>query len=94
MERVDELALETFGSSTSGYLREGVHRNNWQIENLEGGDWQQVINRLNKICRISYGGDVIYALEQPAAGMDNIWIIGSFNLLVLLPTMKQIILNK
>ena len=65
-----------------------------KLKTWKGVTDNQVINRLNNICRISYGGDVIYALEQPAAGMDNIWIIGSFNLLVLLPTMKQIILNK
>ena len=40
--------------------------------------YNQVINRVNNICRKAYGGDALCALEQPSAGMvqnSNYWFL-------------------
>ena len=88
MERVDEPALETLGLKPASIWKKVYAEITTKSKTLKGMNDNQLINRVNDISRKFYGGDALCALEQPAAGMVQILITGSFNFLVLLTSTK------
>ena len=78
MERFDELAIETLGLQPAAIWKKFSAEITVKSRTWKGMTDNQVINRVNNICRKYYGGDALCVLEQPSAGMvqnSNYWFL-------------------